>query len=147
MLDCTPYSQLFVNFRSTIFSLPDEILIFILTFVPIGELDTSVKRTYKRLNNVLSTNYVLWKYIKFDHLVTLTINVFLALLKHSRQFSTSCLPPGSVYNSSVLDVNYIFTTTFQRSHCLKQVSIVDSPLSALTFLRFATNLELLDVSG
>jgi len=74
-------------------------------------------------------------------------NVFLALLKHSRQFPTSCLPPGSVYNISVADVNYIFTTTFQRSHCLKWVSIVDSPLSTLTFLRVAPNLELLDVSG
>lgn len=135
-----------LSFRSLLLSLPEEVLVIILSYVSIGELLQSVNRTCKTLRNIIENQHILWRNIIFEHQVTIDNNVLDRLVKHSKQFVIFVIP-YSAYKCNATDLDYTLTREFRRSTSLYWMSLADMPLSTLSFLKSTPNLEILNLSG
>lgn len=129
----------------SLLSLPEEILVKILSEIPLDQLLHSVSRTCKTLYFIIEENNVLWKEIDInvDHVINK--DTLSRILKHSREFRT-CSFAFSTIACEIYDIDFMFTTNLCNSKNLYCLDISKCVLSTLCFLKYMPNLKTLNVS-
>lgn len=136
--------HVFYIYRGSILSLPDELLMHILSFLDVQCLLESVCRVCKRLDGIINRYSILWRYFEFDHPLEISAHNLERILKHSRQFK-ALMMPYTKFNCDVPELDWIF----YRHFCSKNLiwlNLSEAPISTICFLSDASNLEILDLS-
>lgn len=130
---------------ASLLSLPDLVLVRILSYFCIGELLQTVNRTCKKLHEVIENNSYLWRNIDFDYFVSLNAPELERLLRHSSCLQT-CLLPFALDTCGAHELDILFTANLCNLKQLYWLDISHSQISTLCFLRRAPSLTILNVS-
>ena len=144
---CFTLCVLFLIFRSTLVSLPDVVLVNVLSYIQLQDLLTIVNRTCKKLNHLIKTRSFLWRNFDFDWDLHLKYDVICEILSHSARFVKLYLPRDNFINCPAPDIDYLFLTRFLPAKNLYLISMIDNPVSTLSFLKYTPNVQIVDFSG
>jgi hypothetical protein len=139
----------FFVFRSTLnfISLPDDVLVVVLSYIPLQDLLTYVNRTCKRLNDLIKTKSSLWRHFEFDWELNVKYGDLCEILNHAASFTYFLLPQGSVINCPAPDIDFIFLTRFVPARHLYWICLTDVPISTLSFIKYIPNLQIVNLTG
>lgn len=131
--------------KSYLTSLPDLVLVKILSYISIADLLQTVARTCRHLNAIIECNSRLWSSFAPDHFSLVTKEQLHRILRHSVALTEFVVPYGS-YACLAPDIDFLFITELTNAKSLTWLDITDCPVSTLCFLKFLPNVEILNVS-
>ena len=94
---------------TTLLSLPDLILVKILSYISLPELLQTVNRTCSRLHYLIETTSSLWTDVSNDFCEETTITDLRRFLRHASGFETLILPYANIGCPSY-ELDFLFTT-------------------------------------
>ena len=119
--------------------LPDEIIVHILEYLPVGELLVNVSKVCIRLWTILRQNPKLYSYVTFEDCFEIDEQT-LILLTYKTQ-SLRLLELGhQFYTTSIGRFDKIINS-LENACQLRVLDLTDCPLSDLSFLNKLHNLE------
>lgn len=131
--------------QESLTSLPDLVLLKILSLIRIQDLLQSVSRTCKKLHDIIENYSRLWRHFSPDHCDLVTKEQLMRILNHSVGFYEFVIPYCS-YVCCPPDVDFLFTTGLCNAKLLYWLDITGCEVSTLCFLNFLPNIEILNLS-
>lgn len=129
----------------SLLSLPDIVLVQILSHIPIQDLLQCVNRTCQRLHCIIENNSKLWKDISTDSCMVLHLPDLERLLRHSTGFESLLLPYADI-NCFTFELDFLFTNNLCNAKNLVWLDLSRCHLSTLCFLQHTKSLKILNVS-
>ena len=126
-------------------SLPDLVLVKILSHFSIQDLLQTVAKTCTRLNSIVECNSILWSRFVPDYFSSVNIEQLHRILRHSAALTEFAIPYGT-FTCCAPDIDFLFITELTNAKSLTWIDITDCPVSTLCFLKFLPNIEILNVS-
>ena len=113
-------------------SLPDLVLVKILSYIPIPDLLQTIARPCKHLNSIIECNSVLWSSFAPDYFSKVAKEQLHIILRHTIALTEFAIPFGS-FSCSAPDVDFLFVTELCIAKSLTWLDITDYPVSTLCF--------------
>lgn len=130
---------------ASLLTLPDVVLVQILSHIQLTELLQSVNRTCWRLNKIIEHNSSLWKDITTDFCVELNKTDLKRILRHAHGFESFLFPFAHMKCSS-FEIDFLFSSNLVNAKKMYWLDISLCKLSTLCFLQFLPSLKILNVS-
>lgn len=133
------------HLMATLLTLPDIVLVQILSHIPITDLLLTVNRTCRRINNLIENTSSVWKDISTEFCVELTKSDLTRILKHAGGFECFLVPFANI-KCYPYEIDFLFSTNLVNSKNLYWLDISRCKLSTLCFLQYMPSLTVLNVS-
>lgn len=130
-------------FRSDLITLPTELIVYILQFIPLQTCLSTVSRVCRNLHDIVECSPVLWRDVQFDCHVCVDAAILRRLLTHCRKVQSFILPHSTTDICSPY-IDYAFTSC--KFDSLVWLDLSQAPISTLCFVFDAPKLEIINVS-
>lgn len=127
-------------------TLPNNVIVKILSEIPLCDLLLSVNRTCKRLNEIIEHTSTLWKDISTEYCCLVAgTNDLKRILKHSVGFETFLIPFADL-SCHVFEIDFLLSTQLCKAKQLYWLDISQCKVSTLCFVQYLPSLRILNVS-
>ena len=125
-------------------SLPEDLIILILKYIPLSTLLQSVNRVCKRLYKIIIQNPTLWRFFKFDDCLQLNTDQLSYIIDHCSSSLRHFEIPNAILQTADLDRTITFLA---QNRNIVTLDLTQSDICTLQFLKRLDKLEILLLEG